>query len=315
MDIRIHGLTKVYRGRVEALRGIDLAIGPGLFGLLGPNGAGKTTLIRVLAGIVRPTRGSLTIDGMDGTTARGRAAVKRRLGYLPQELGLYPDLSAREFLDYIALLKGLDDRTARQQRVATLLEMVGLTAVAGRRLKTFSGGMKRRVGIAQALLNDPQLVIVDEPTAGLDPEERIHFRNLLADLGQERSVVLSTHIVDDVAQTCRELAVLNSGTLLFHGTVTELLRQAQGHVWRVTLRGSRPPGGLTVVSTIPVEDGVEYRVVGAALPDGSAWQDQAGLQVLPVVPRLEDAYVWLMREGTSTMPAERDLAPLQARSC
>jgi ABC-2 type transport system ATP-binding protein len=194
-----------------------------------------------------------------------------------------------------------------------LLETVGLAAVAGRKLKTFSGGMKRRVGIAQALLNDPHLMIVDEPTAGLDPEERIHFRNLLADLGHERSVVLSTHIVDDIAQTCRELAVLRNGTLLYRGTVPELLRQAQGHVWCVTLRDGKPPAGLTIVSTVPTDDGVQYRVVGAALRDGPDRTSRTGLQAAPVAPRLEDAYVWLMHEGASAAPREQALSPLRAR--
>ncbi|HMA37383.1 MAG TPA: ABC transporter ATP-binding protein, partial [Chloroflexia bacterium] len=202
MNVSIKQLRKIYGGKVHALDGIDLQIGPGMFGLLGPNGAGKTTLMRILAGILQPTSGTIQIGPYDGTTAGGRAAIKRILGYLPQELGVYPDLSAREFLDYIAILKGLDDPRARQARVAALLETVGLASVAARKLKTFSGGMKRRVGIAQALLAEPQLLIVDEPTAGLDPEERIRFRNLLGDLAGDRTVLLSTHIVEDVAQTC-----------------------------------------------------------------------------------------------------------------
>src|SRR5215831_15608576 len=211
MDITMAGLRKVYRGKVEALRGVDLEIGPGMFGLLGPNGAGKTTLMRILAGILLPTGGTVTVGGHDLRTESGRKAVKRLLGYLPQELGVYPDLSAREFLDYIAILKGLDDSKARKARVSALLQTVGLADVADRKLKTFSGGMKRRAGIAQALLNDPRLLIVDEPTAGLDPEERIRFRNLLAELGGDRTVLLSTHIVEDIAQTSRDLAVMHLG--------------------------------------------------------------------------------------------------------
>jgi ABC-type multidrug transport system ATPase subunit len=287
MDITMHELTKVYRGNVQALRGIDLDIGQGMFGLLGPNGAGKTTLMRILAGILRPTSGTLTIGGQDGTTERGRTAVKRTLGYLPQELGMYPDLSAREFLDYIAILKGLDDRQARQRRVGDLLETVGLTDVASRRLKTFSGGMKRRVGIAQALLNDPRLLIVDEPTAGLDPEERIRFRNLLSELGGNRTVLLSTHIVEDVAQTCQRLAVLTDGRLIFRGTITDLVRAAQGKVWTVTTSGAKPEGDFTVISTMHLGPSVQYRVVGDAAPNSEAQ---------PADPSLEDSYVWLMRE-------------------
>src|SRR6266851_1947341 len=183
MRIEIRRLNKIYHGDIHALNDADLTIPGGMFGLLGPNGAGKTTLMRILAGILRPSSGNLSIGGYDCATEKGRMGVKRLLGYLPQEMGVYPDLNAREFLDYVGILKGLDDRRARQRRVDELLEVVSLTQVARRKLKTFSDGMKRRVGIAQALLNDPQLLIVDEPTAGLDPEERIHFRNLLAELG------------------------------------------------------------------------------------------------------------------------------------
>ncbi|MGZ3716094.1 MAG: ABC transporter ATP-binding protein [Ktedonobacterales bacterium] len=288
MDIVIRDLTKVYKGNVQALRGIDLSIHNGMFGLLGPNGAGKTTLMRILAGILNPTSGNLTIGGFDATTDHGRTAVKRILGYLPQDLGLYPDLSAREFLDYIALLKGLDDSTARRRRVDELLETVSLADVAKRKLKTFSGGMKRRVGIAQALLNDPQLLIVDEPTAGLDPEERIRFRNLLADLGGNRTVLLSTHIVEDIAQTSQNLAAITSGRVIFQGTIAGLIDAARGHVWNVTLAsGVRPEGDVTVVSTLTQGTSVQYRVVG---------EPASALRALPVEPSLEDGYVWLMRE-------------------
>ena len=195
MNIEINDLSKVYRGGVQALNAIDMTIPGGMFGLLGPNGAGKTTLMRILAGILRPTSGTIHIGEFDIHTERGRTSVKRILGYLPQDLGMNPDLSAREFLDYVGILKGMDNRKARRQRVEELLETVSLSNVANRKLKTYSGGMKRRIGIAQALLNDPKLLIVDEPTAGLDPEERIRFRNLLSDLGGDRTVLLSTHIV------------------------------------------------------------------------------------------------------------------------
>jgi ABC-2 type transport system ATP-binding protein len=194
MQVTIARLTKLYGRATPALNEVDLTIPTGMFGLLGPNGAGKTTLMRILAGILRPTSGTVWVGAHDASTERGRQAVKHILGYLPQELGLYPDLTAWEFLDYIAILKGLADRNARQHRVNELLETVGLADVAERKLKGFSGGMKRRVGIAQALLNDPRLLIVDEPTAGLDPEERIRFRNILAALAGDRTVILSTHI-------------------------------------------------------------------------------------------------------------------------
>lgn len=288
MEISVEGLDKVYGGGVRALSGVDLEVGSGTFGLLGPNGAGKTTLMRILAGILRPSSGEVRIGGYDCTTERGRVAVKRTLGYLPQELGLYPDLTAREFLDYLGILKGMEDRKARRWRVEELLETVGLAEAAGRKLKGFSGGMKRRVGIAQALLNDPRLLIVDEPTVGLDPEERIHFRNLLSGLGGDRVVLLSTHIVEDVAQTSRNLAVMDAGKILFEGNTRELIEAAKGKVFTVKTDGPKPDGGLTVVSTLHLEDTVQYRVVGGPPP---------GLTTaVGVEPSLEDGYVWLMRE-------------------
>lgn len=288
MKIVIHDLTKTYRGGVQALKGIELHIESGMFGLLGPNGAGKTTLMRILAGILRPGSGSIQVGAFDGTTERGRTEIKRVLGYLPQDLGLYPDLSAREFLDYVAILKGLDERKARKTRVEELLEVVSLGDVAARKLKTFSGGMKRRVGIAQALLNDPQLLIVDEPTAGLDPEERIRFRNLLSDLGGNRTVLLSTHIVEDIAQTCHNLAVMKSGQVVFQGTTSDLIRETTGNVWTITTRGgNKPQGNFTVVSTLNMGATVQYRVVGEVVLQEGA---------VPAEPNLEDGYVWLMRE-------------------
>ena len=287
MEITIRQLNKVYRGGVHALHDLDLTIPNGMFGLLGPNGAGKTTLMRILAGILRATSGEIHVGGFDGNTEKGRTAIKQMLGYLPQDLGLYPDLSAREFLDYVCILKGMDDRRARQKRVAELLETVALADVANRKLKTYSGGMKRRIGIAQALLNDPRFLIVDEPTSGLDPEERIRFRNLLSDLAGDRSVLLSTHIVEDIAQTCRNLAIMKNGRVVFQGTTSELIEETTGKVWLVTTDGIKPQGNCTVVSTMNMGATVQYRVVGEL-------SSQTG--AVPTAPSLEDGYVWLMRE-------------------
>jgi ABC-2 type transport system ATP-binding protein len=287
MKIVINHLDKIYRGDIHALNDATLTITSGMFGLLGPNGAGKTTLMRILAGILHPTNGMLQIGDYDGNTERGRMSIKRVLGYLPQDFGVYPDLSAREFLDYIGILKGLDDRTARHQRVEELLEIVSLTQVANRKLKTFSGGMKRRIGIAQALLNDPRLLIVDEPTAGLDPEERIRFRNLLSDLSGNRTILLSTHIVEDIAQTCQNLVIMKGGHIIFQGTTIDLLREALGKVWVITTQGIKPAGNFTVVSTLNMGASVQYRVVGELSVRTSA---------VPAEPNLEDGYVWLMRE-------------------
>lgn len=287
MKIIVERLTKVYGGKVKALAGVDLEIPTGMFGLLGPNGAGKTTLMRILAGILKPTSGTVRVGDHDATADAGRTSIKRVLGYLPQDLGLYPDLSAAEFLDYVGILKGLENKRARRHRVEELLEIVSLGDVAKRKLKGFSGGMKRRVGIAQALLNDPRLLIVDEPTAGLDPEERIRFRNLLSDLAGDRTVLLSTHIVEDVAQTSRNLAVLAGGRVIFRGTTSGLISAAQGKVWTVETTGPKPDGDLTVVSTLHLEGAVQYRVVGEPPNESSAVEAQPGL---------EDGYVCLMRE-------------------
>src|SRR5579863_8775461 len=293
MNIEIHQLNKIYRGGVHALNDVDMSIPSGMFGLLGPNGAGKTTLMRILAGILKPTSGLLFVDGYDGNTDAGRTAIKRMLGYLPQDLGVYPDLTAYEFLDYVAILKGMNDRAARGRRVSELLETVELMHVAKRRLKAFSGGMKRRVGIAQALLNDPHVLIVDEPTAGLDPEERIRFRNLLSELGGDRTVLLSTHIVEDIAQTCRNVAIMKQGRALFQGTTAALVDEAKGKVWTLTTAGERPRGDFTIVSTINLGALVQYRVVGDLSPRAGAALAQ---------PTLEDAYIWLMREQRAPMP-------------
>jgi ABC-2 type transport system ATP-binding protein len=286
--ITVSNLTKTYKGNVQALRGVDLEIENGLFGLVGPNGAGKTTLMRILSGLLRPTGGSVHVLGHDVTTPRGKQAVKATLGYLPQELGLYPNLTAREFLDYVAILKGLSDRRARRRQIDELLELVGLGESADRRLKTYSGGMKQRVGVAQALLGDPRLLIVDEPTAGLDPEERVRLRNLLAEMAGQRTVILSTHIVEDVSQSCTDLAVLCQGKVLYRGAPRELIARARGRVWRIVTNGEKPDSGLTVVSTRQLDTGVEYRVLG---------ESAAQYRAESVEPSLEDGYIWLMRQA------------------
>lgn len=287
MNIEIQQLNKTYRGGVRALNDLNLVIPHGMFGLLGPNGAGKTTLMRILAGILHPSSGIVRVGQYNSSSEQGRAAIKRILGYLPQELGMYPDLSAYEFLDYVGLLKGLKEREQRRQRVEQLLEMVALSNVARRKVRIFSGGMKRRLGIAQALINDPQVLIVDEPTAGLDPEERIRFRNLLSDLGSNRTVLLSTHIVEDIAQTCQNIAVIKGGQTLFQGTVAQMLQAAYGKVWLINTPGSRPTGNFTIVSALNMGANTQYRVVGNLAPQSGA---------VPVEPGLEDGYVWLMQE-------------------
>ena len=286
--INITQLTKTYRGNVPALRGVDLNIGAEMFGLVGANGAGKTTLMRIIAGLLRPTGGEVIVAGHDVTTRRGKQAVKARLGYLPQELGLYPSLNAYEFLDYMAILKGIRDEAVRRREIESVLEKVRLTEVAGRKLKTYSGGMKRRIGIAQALLGAPDLLIVDEPTSGLDPEERVRLRNLLSDMAQNCTVILSTHIVEDISQSCNDLAVMDHGRVIFRGSPRELSAQARGHVWLIVTQGERPDDDLSVVSTLHVQNGIQYRVLGEP---GPQWPG-----AIPAEPSLEDGYIWLMRQ-------------------
>lgn len=284
--IEIQNLTKTYEGPIHALQGITLSIQAGLFGLLGPNGAGKTTLMRILATLLRPTTGTVRVLGHDVTDPKGQAAIKQSLGYLPQELGLYPELTAVEFLDYVARLKGVP-RAVRRQEINGLIETVGLAEIARRKIKTYSGGMKRRLGIAQALVGNPYLLIVDEPTSGLDPEERVRLRNLLADLARERLVILSTHIVEDISLICPRLAVLHKGRVLFDGSPGELIERAQGKVWSIITDGTRPDDGLVVVSNLRLLDGMQYRVIGESV---------TGYDATPVVPSLEDGYIWLMKE-------------------
>lgn len=288
--IEIQNLTKSYRSglrgsRIHALQNVTLNIGSGMFGLVGPNGAGKTTLMRIIAGLMNPTSGSVRVFGYDLSSAQGKQSAKAQLGYLPQELGLYPNLTAAEFLDYIAILKGITETAQRRKQVAELLDVVRLTDAANRRLKTYSGGMKRRVGIAQALLGNPKLIIVDEPTVGLDPEERVRLRNLLSDTAQRCTIILSTHIIEDISQSCNDLAMMEGGEVIYRGSPRDLINRARGHVWQVTANSQRPEG-VTVVSTLQLADGVQYRVIG---------QPPAHYDAKPAEPSLEDGYMWAMQ--------------------
>jgi ABC-2 type transport system ATP-binding protein len=291
MDVKISQLTKTYPGGIQALHGVNLEIGTGTFGLLGSNGAGKTTLLRILATLLKPSQGRVTVDGFDVSDRRQKWAVKQILGYLPEDTGLYPSLSVSEFLDYIAMLKNLHHPQARARAVEQVVEQAGLNSVTRQRIGTLSGGMKRRVGIAQALLGDPKLLIVDEPTAGLDPEERVRFRNLLARLSTDCLVILSTHIVEDIAATCQDMAVLHQGQVRFHGSPATLIREAKGQVWELELPTGQEPNPEWRVASRVQEDGrLKLRLVGAS-PVGNA---------RPVNPTLEEAYLVLMGEVVRT---------------
>ncbi|MDT0463468.1 ABC transporter ATP-binding protein [Streptomyces gibsoniae] len=232
------GLTVRYGG-TAALDDVSLRLHTGVTGLLGPNGAGKTTLLRVLATAVPPDRGAFTVLGHDPATAAGRQEVRRRLGYLPQSPGFHPDFTAFAFVDYVAILKEMTDRTGRHREVRRVLEAVDLSDVRGRRIKRLSGGMRRRVALAAALVGDPGLLLLDEPTVGLDPEQRMRFREVIAEAGEGRTVLLSTHQTEDVAMLCHRVIVMARGSIRFEGTPAELTARAAGRVWSST---ERDPG-------------------------------------------------------------------------
>jgi ABC-2 type transport system ATP-binding protein len=226
MNVEMSGVLRRF-GRTTAVAGVELRLGPGVFGLLGPNGAGKTSLLRMMATVIPPTAGRLRLLGHDPTQARPRRAVRRRLGYLPQALGYYPSFTVVEFVEYFALLKEMPPAQV-PRAVADAVERVGLGGQARAKLRTLSGGMLRRAGIAQAIVNRPDLLLLDEPTAGLDPEQRVEFRALLRDLGRHASVVVSTHLVEDVGAACAEVALMHAGRIVFRGTPQELVDRGEG---------------------------------------------------------------------------------------
>ena len=285
MKLSIQNLGKEYKRGFWGLKDFSLEIKPGILGLLGPNGAGKSTFMRMLATITKPTDGKILWNDID--VAKNPDALRDVLGYLPQDFGVYPNLNAVEFLEYMAAIKGLDSATAKK-RIDELLQLVNLKDAARRPLGGYSGGMKQRVGIAQALLNDPQLLIVDEPTVGLDPEERVRFRNLLSDLSGERIVILSTHIVSDVEATATHIALVNKGQLLREAAPESLLNELEGKVWEWTIQSEDLPALKSkhiVSGTIRKSDGVQVRVVS---------KDQPTAESRSVSPNLEDAYLYFI---------------------
>lgn len=285
MELTITNLSKQYRRDFWGLRNFSLDVSPGVIGLLGPNGAGKSTLMRMLATITLPSEGTVKWNGVD--IVKSPDTLRTVLGYLPQDFGIYPHLSGLEFLQYIAAIKGLDSKTARR-RIDELLNLVNLTNAARRPLGSYSGGMKQRVGIAQALLNDPQLLIVDEPTVGLDPEERVRFRNLLSDLSGERIIFLSTHIVSDVEATATEIVIIEKGQKLQHAAPEKLVQSLDGKVWQWVVPSDVLPAlkqKYIVSGTVRRQDGLQVRIVSETAPAAEA-------QV--IAPSLEDAYLHLV---------------------
>ena len=292
MKLEIRHVTKRYRDKT-AVADVSLTLTAGVWGLLGANGAGKTTLMRMLAGILQPTEGQILCDGVE-IGALG-AAYREKLGYLPQEFGFYPEFTVQDYLEYMAALKGLPRAEAARQ-IDALLERVSLAEVRRKKIVKLSGGMKRRVGIAQALLNDPEILILDEPTAGLDPGERVRFRNLLSEFAQDRIVLISTHIVSDVEYIAAENAVMKDGKIIAVDTTEGLVQQIEGKVWQ----GSAPAGELPrwehclqVVNLRNESDGtvtLRYLAEAPQLP-GS----------IPARPKLEDLYLWLFPEETEAV--------------
>jgi ABC-2 type transport system ATP-binding protein len=296
VEIQINDLSKKYPNGNKALKGITLEIGNGMFGLLGPNGAGKSTLMRIMVSLMKPSSGSIFVNGMD--MSKNRKAIRAMTGYLPQDFRFFPKLRAWEFLDYSARLAGMKNRKERASAIEEMLEEVGLYEARDRFANNLSGGMKRRLGIAQAIIGDPQLIIVDEPTTGLDPDERIRFRNLLTKISnRDVAIILSTHIVGDISSTCNNMALLRKGEVVFKGAPDDLLQKAVGHVWRIQASQSEFEeinDKFNVISTIPAISGWEIDVVA---------ESPNGYPATAIQPNLEHAYVYYMEHDLENEPA------------
>ena len=286
MSIKINDLTVTFKNKVTAINHADLEIPNGVFGLLGENGAGKTTLMRVLTTVLAPTSGTVSMDGIlycEGNYPK----IQRQIGYLPQEIDLYPGLTVQECLEYMGDLSGVPKEECRK-RIQYYLEKTSLTEHRKKKMRQLSGGMKRRVGLIQALLNEPKFLIVDEPTTGLDPEERIRIRNLLVDFSENRTVLFSTHVVEDLAAVCNQLAVMKKGQFLYAGSMKELVRAAKGHVWICRLRDEVQAREIEkkyhISSKQLSEDGVQIRLISEKMPN---------IECISVEPTLEDAYIYI----------------------
>ncbi len=287
MQIKIENLNKVYQNGNYAIKDLNLNIPNGMFGLLGPNGAGKSTLMRILVTLMKPSSGNVKINDLD--LSKNRREIRSMLGYLPQDFSFFSKLKTYEFLDYTARLAGMKNSSKRKTAVDQMLEEVGLYEARDRNANKLSGGMKRRLGIAQALINNPKIIIVDEPTTGLDPEERIRFRNLLSNIStKDVIIILSTHIVSDISSTCNNMALLNRGELAFSGSPEQLIKEAEGNVWLIQATQAEYMEineKFPVISTIPVEGGWEVQVVA---PEVNGYYGK------PIAPNLEHAYVHFM---------------------
>lgn len=299
MELHIRDLAKTYQNGVRALNGVTLTIPQGMYGLLGPNGAGKSTLMRTIATLQEPDAGSIRLGDID--VLRQKDRVRRTLGYLPQEFGVYPRVSAERLLDHFAVLKGITERSARREVVEALLRQTNLWEVRREKLGGYSGGMRQRFGVAVALLGDPRLIIVDEPTAGLDPAERVRFLNLLSELGERAVVILSTHIVEDVSELCSRMAIINRGEILLEAEPLRAVDELRGRIWRrVVARAElqQVEREHAVISTKLLAGRTVVHVYGEASP---------GVDFEPVAPDLEDVYFTVMSghgAGLGAEPAE-----------
>lgn len=282
MKIEISGVNMVYPSGKQALDNVSLILeSPNLIGLLGPNGAGKSTLMKLLTASLLPTSGQIVIDGHP--LASSEKELKKQLGYLPQSFGLFDELTVWQFTDYMASLKGLN---ANRESIENVLFKTNLMEKSKAKIRTLSGGQRQRVGIAQALLGSPSLLIFDEPTSGLDPEERIHFRNLFSRAAENKIVLLSTHIIEDIQSICNQLIVINHGRILFTGTPSDLIQAAQGHVGVFEQSGAENPEGLTITARLNTAHGITCRAIAKQLP----------AFVTPTEPTLEDAYLYCMSQ-------------------
>lgn len=284
MRIEIKGLNKIYRNGNHAIKDVNMTIESGMFGLLGPNGAGKSTLMRILVTLMKPSSGEVLVNGLD--LMKDRKEIRSMLGYLPQDFRFFTKLKTYEFLDYAARLAGLTNSRTRKETVERMLEEVGLYEARNRFANNLSGGMKRRLGIAQALIGDPKLIIVDEPTTGLDPEERIRFRNLLTRVSdKDVIIILSTHIVGDISSTCTDMALMNKGVLSYKGAPEKLIEMARNNVWKITATETEYfeiQEKYPIISSIPTEEGWEVQVVSKEIN---------GFLGERIEPNLEHAYV------------------------
>ena len=292
MEIIIENLNKTYANGNHALKDVNLTLKNGIFGLLGPNGAGKSTLMKILVTLMKPSQGTVTVNGMD--LHKNRKQVRSMLGYLPQDFRFFSKLKTSEFLDYAARLAGMRKTKERNIAVDKMLHEVGLFEARDRKASKLSGGMKRRLGIAQALINDPKIIIIDEPTTGLDPEERIRFRNLLSTIStQDVIIILSTHIVGDISSTCNNMALLNNGELAYAGSPDDLISQAVGSVWLIKADEKEYweiNEKYPVISTIPSKDGWEIQVVANTM------EKYNGIEIKP---NLEHAYIYFMESKSA----------------